>query len=176
VPAVLQQLSEPTAEWFSAQPTQARDAILRSTLKTAVERLQRVLGEDPATWSWGRLHKVTFHHPLAGLGSEFAEAFSRGPIPRGGDDFTVMNTKHDEYFQQVHGATYRHILDLADWDRGLATSAPGQSGQPGSPHYDDLLPMWAAGEYFPLAYSRRKVEEVAQHRLQLTPEPLRPVS
>ena len=37
----------------------------------------------------------------------------------------------------------RHgLFDLADWDRGLATSAPGQSGQPGSPHYDDLLPLW----------------------------------
>ena len=54
-------------------------------------------------------------------------------------------------------------------DRGLATSAPGQSGQPGSPHYDDLLPLWAKGEYFPLAYSRKKVESVARERLVLRP-------
>ena len=66
----------------------------------------------------------------------------------------VNNTRHDESFRQVHGATYRHLLDLADWDRGLATSAPGQSGQPGSPHYADLLPLWARGEYFPLVFSR----------------------
>ena len=62
------------------------------------------------------------------------------------------NTRHDDKFRQVHGASYRQVFDLADWDRGLATSTPGQSGQPGSPHYGDLLPLWAEGEYFPLAY------------------------
>jgi penicillin amidase len=106
---------------------------------------------------------------MESLKPEFAQAFNLGPVPRGGDDHTPMNTKHDEKFQQIHGATYRHVFDLSDWDRGMATSAPGQSGQPGSPHYSDLLPLWAAGQYFPLAYSRSKVEEVAQHRLLLTP-------
>ena len=67
------------------------------------------------------------------------------------------------------GDSYRHVFDLADWDRGLATSTPGQSGQPGSPHYGDLLPLWERGEYFPLAFSRKKVEEVCLHRLVLKP-------
>ena len=62
-----------------------------------------------------------------------------------------------------------HIFDLADWDKGLATSAPGQSGQYGSPHYADLAPMWANGEYFPLAFSRKKVDEVTRHKLVLRP-------
>ena len=69
----------------------------------------------------------------------------------------------------MHGPTYRQLFDLADWDRGLATSAPGQSGQPGSPHYGDLLPLWDQREYFPLAFSRAKVEEVTRHRLMLRP-------
>ena len=51
----------------------------------------------------------------------------------------------------------------------MATSAPGQSGQPGSPHYADLLPLWEKGEYFPLAFSRKKVDEVTRHRLVLKP-------
>jgi penicillin amidase len=46
---------------------------------------------------------------------------------------------------------------------------PGQSGRPGSPHYGDLLAMWAAGEYFPLAYSREAVERYAASRLLLEP-------
>jgi penicillin amidase len=83
--------------------------------------------------------------------------------------FTPNNTRYDGSFRQVHGATYRHLLDLSDWDKGLATSAPGQSGQPGSPHYGDLLPLWGKGEYFPLAFSRRKVEAVTKHRLWLRP-------
>ena len=46
-----------------------------------------------------------------------------------GDGNTPNNTRYDAKFQQTHGATYRHLFDLADWDKGLATNAPGQSGQ-----------------------------------------------
>ena len=58
---------------------------------------------------------------------------------------------------------------MADWDRSVATSVPGQSGQPGSPHYGDLLAPWAEGKYFPLLFSRAKVEAVARERLVLEP-------
>ena len=86
---------------------------------------------------------------------------------RPGDGHCPNNTRHDDTFNQIHGATYRHVLDLADWDRGLATSAPGQSGQLGSQHYADLAPLWAKAEYFPLTYTQRKVEDVTRHRLTL---------
>ena len=100
------------------------------------------------------MHTATFAHPLASLGPAYDKAFNLGPVERTGDGHTPNNTRHDDNFKQVHGASYRHLFDLADWDRGLATSTPGQSGQPGSPHYADLLPLWADGKYFPLAYSR----------------------
>jgi penicillin amidase len=122
-----------------------------------------------AKWSWGRLHTAAFPHPLAGLSPACQEVFSLGPVPRPGDAHTPNNTRHDERFAQLHGASYRQVFDLADWDRGMATSTPGQSGQPESLHYGDLLPLWARGEYFPLAFSRAKVEEVTQHRLRLHP-------
>lgn len=170
-PVMLHHLLQPTAAWFGENPASKRDALLSETLTKAVARTKSLLGDDAAAWSWGRLHQATFHHPLANLGPEYARAFSRGPVPRGGDVHTPMNTRHDPNFQQIHGATYRHVFDLADWDRGLATSSPGQSGQPGSPHYDDFLPLWAEGKYFPMAYSRAKVEEVVQHRLRLLPKP-----
>jgi penicillin amidase len=84
---------------------------------------------------------------------------------------TPNNTRSDAAFRQIHGATYRHLFDLADWDRALATSAPGQSGRPAAGHYADLAPLWAKGEYFPLAYSRARVGAVARHRLTLRPGP-----
>jgi len=61
------------------------------------------------------------------------------------------------------------VFDLSDWDQGRAINAPGQSGQPGSPYYDNLLPLWAEGRYFPLVYSRGRVEEACSHRLRLVP-------
>ncbi|HUE70270.1 MAG TPA: penicillin acylase family protein, partial [Pirellulaceae bacterium] len=153
VTVLLAQLSQPSEAFFGSEPARRRDELVRSTLAAAVARTKQLLGDDPAQWSWGRLHTATFEHSLAALGPAYAEAFNVGPVPRPGDVHTPNNTRHDENFRQVHGASYRHVLDLADWDRGLATSTPGQSGQPGSEHYDDLLSLWAEGQYFPLAYS-----------------------
>ena len=76
------------------------------------------------------MHVAALEHPLAKLGPAFAEAFNLAPVPRPGDGNTPNNTRHDDNFRQIHGASYRHVFDLADWDKGLATSTPGQSGQP----------------------------------------------
>ena len=96
--------------------------------------------------------------------------FDLGPLSRPGDGDTVNATWVGEKFEQEGGASYREILDTADWDRSLAVNTPGQSGQPGSPHYSDLLPLWNQGEYFPLVYSRKAVETNAENRLVLAPQ------
>ncbi|HND55078.1 MAG TPA: penicillin acylase family protein, partial [Pirellulaceae bacterium] len=153
LPILIAQLTTPTAEWFGENPRTARDQLVADTLRRAVARTRESLGADQSKWQWGTLHKVTFRHPLAPMGPSFEQAFNIGPFARGGDVTTPNNTRHDESFQQVHGASYRQVFDLADWDRGVATSTPGQSGQPGSPHYGDLAPLWADQLYFPLVYS-----------------------
>jgi penicillin amidase len=155
--------------WFADGSVTARDELLRTTLAAALQKLRTVHKVEPGNTPWGDLHTVTFRHPLSGLRPDFAEAFNVGPLRRSGDVFTPNNTRHDENFKQVHGASYRHVLDLADWDRGLATNAPGQSGRPGSPHYGDLAGPWSRGEYFPLAFSRAAVERVTAHRMTLKP-------
>lgn len=166
---LLTQLSQPTERWFGEHPVAARDRLLSEALAAAITRTKKLLGDDAAQWSWGRLHTATFRHPLATLSAAHEQAFNLGPVPRSGDSTTPNNTRANDDFQQIHGASYRHVLDLADWDRGLATSTPGQSGQLGSPHYGDLLPLWAEERYFPLSYSRAKVEKVTEHRLKLMP-------
>jgi penicillin amidase len=171
VPVMLAALEKPDAAWFGEKPTDGRDRLVRTTFRKAVDRLRKLLPGDETEWSWGRLHTATFRHPLAALGPDYAKAFDLGPVPRAGDAHTPNAGGHSAKFEHTGGATYRHVLDLADWDRGVATSAPGQSGQPGSPHYDDLLPLWQKGEYFPLAFTRARVEKVTLHRLTLTPGP-----
>lgn len=169
IAVMLQRLAQPTENSFGPQPIQARDELLRMTFVQAIARTRKMLGDNPDQWRWGQLHTATFNHPLASLGLPYERAFNLGPIARSGDSHTPNNTRYNETFQQIHGASYRHVLDLADWDAGMATSAPGQSGQLGSSHYADLLPLWADAKYFPLAYSRSKVQEVTQHRLILQP-------
>ena len=65
------------------------------------------------------------------------------------------------------GASYREVLDVADWDRSIVTNVPGQSGQPGSPYYGNLLKLWAEDSYFPLVYSRVRVEVESAQKLLL---------
>jgi penicillin G amidase len=169
VPVMLAALTRPDEVWFGANPTEGRDRLLRTTFGKAVRKLRELLPGDETGWSWGRLHTTTFRHPLERLGPAYAEAFNLGPVPRAGDAHTPNAGSHTAKFEHSGGATYRHLFDLADWDRGLATSAPGQSGQPGSPHYANLLPLWQKGDYFPLAFSRAAVEAVTQHSLKLLP-------
>jgi penicillin amidase len=169
VEVLLKALERPDTFWFGADPVAGRDRLLRTTLVAAARKFDKLFAGDKERRSWGRLHQATFEHPLAYLGPAYAKAFNPDPVERGGDSYTPNNARYDERFRQVHGASYRQLFDLADWDRALVTSVPGQSGQPGSSHYADLLPLWARGEYFPLPFSRTAVERLTQHRLVLTP-------
>jgi penicillin amidase len=165
---VMQELSQPRSV-FGADPAAGRDAMLIDTLRLAQEKLSAAQGADMTRWSWGALHRVMFRHPLD-QSPGAAALFDRGPIPRSGDGDVVQATSRgDASLDQVSGASYREIFDLADWDRSVAINVPGQSGQPGSKHYDDLLPLWSNGRYFPLNYSRAAVDAATTDVLQLTP-------
>ena len=155
-------------ELLHQAPDSQRHQVLAEALQQAHTELLSTLGGTSSEWRWGDLHKIRFRHPLSNSVAR-QEAFDLGPVERGGDGFTPNATRGPGYLQSS-GASYRHILDLADWDRSVFTSAPGQSGQPGSPHYSDLLPMWAEGRYAPLVFSREAVEANTAHRLVLQPE------
>lgn len=111
-----------------------------------------VQGNPNLNRTWGQMHTRAFRHPLL-------RAFDLGPVERSGGAGTVA----------ADGASYREIFDVADWDRSLVINVPGQSGQPGSPFYDNLLKMWADNQYFPLAFSDRAIGAAAKYRLVLRP-------
>ncbi len=166
---VLKILGHPTTPVFGNDPEAGRNQLLRETLITSTERMVALQGADRSKWSWGKLHVVRFRHPLDEAASA-QQLLDLGPVPRPGDEYTVNATGYyGQSFDQVSGASYREILDTSDWDQSVAVNTPGQSGQPGSKHYGDLLPLWDEGEYFPLAYSRDAVEKVTTDRLTLTP-------
>ena len=61
------------------------------------------------------------------------------------------------------------VLDVGQWDASRTINSPGQSGDPFSGHYRDLAPLWAAGKYVPLLYSRPAVEAAAAEAIALNP-------
>jgi penicillin amidase len=166
---VVLELSAPRSEWFGPSAIAARNALMLETLQTAYAELATRQGGDPQRWSWGALHKAYFRHALDGATGS-ASLLDRGPIERPGDGDVVQATEYDDgSFDQTSGASYREIFDLADWDKSVAINAPGQSGQPGSQHYDDLLPLWSSGKYFPLKFSKAAVDAVTTDVLILQP-------
>jgi len=169
LPATVEALSHPAAPAFPKDPRVARDRVLFDSLRRAQAKLEALQGEDMTKWSWGKLHTVSFKHPLGRLGKD-AAVFDRGPLPRPGDGYTVNATGFESSsWAQVAGASYREIFDLSDWDNSVGVNVPGQSGQPGSPHYDDLVPLWNTGRYFPLSYSKTAVDNQTADVLELRP-------
>jgi penicillin G amidase len=159
LPTLVRLVTAPAGD--SAVASAAIDAAVLGAYRDAVADLERRLGPDRSRWRWGAVHRAPFRHPLAA-------AFDLEAAPRGGDGNTV-NATGGRGLLQTHGASFREILDLADWDNSVATSTPGQSGQPGSPHYGDLLPLWRDGRYFPLVFSRERVVRETAHLLTLEP-------
>ncbi len=168
---VLGILANPEKDLFGVadNPQAGRDQMLADTLHSARKELARLLGTDRSQWSWGKLHSVHFRHALDQQPAA-KDSFDLGPVARPGDEYTVNATGiYGDSWDQVSGASYREILDTSDWDQSVAVNTPGQSGQPGSPHYSDLVTLWDEGRYFPLLYSRKAVEGETTDRLVLEP-------
>lgn len=100
---------------------------------------------------WGALHTLTLRHPAAAL-DVLEPTFNQGPFPMRGGPFTVSSGQypHPRPARMVVGASYRHVVDLADPGGGRMITFGGQSGHAGSPHYADLTPLWRAGEMLPM--------------------------
>lgn len=147
-------------------------ASINASLSGAWAEAELLLGDDPAKWAWGTIHRTVFTHPLRHLASgELAEQMTLEAYPRGGNGHTTNNTRSYTRAGRVdHGASYRQILDVGNWDAATMTNAPGQSGDPRSPFYDNLLEGWAADGEFPLLYSREKVLEHKAITIQLSPK------
>jgi penicillin amidase len=133
-----------------------------SSFGDLLAEMERRFGKDPAGWQWGKLHQLTLVHPLG------RAEWQLGPVPRPGDANTV-NATSGAIFRQTNGASWREILDVGDWDRSVMTNVPGESGDPSSKHYSDLLSDWAAGKYHPMPFSRKAVEAAMEERIVLAP-------
>lgn len=159
--------SSALTQTFTVDAEDAKNGLIMGSLSEAWSEMEKLQGPDPKQWSWGKLHRVSWHHALDKNG-RWAEMLDPAEAGRPGDGNTVDATGGTDY-AQTHGASYREIFDLADWDRSVAIDVPGESDQPGSPHYADLLPLWEKGEYFPLAFTRGAVEKGKPEKLELRP-------
>lgn len=155
---------------FGEDPVSGRDELLLDCLQEAAEELERRFGPEMDAWRYGQpgyKHARMRHVLSRAVNAETRRKLDVGPLPRGGNSYTVNNTGRSD--NQPSGGTFRVIIDTGDWDASVATNSPGQGGHLGDPHYADLFELWADGRYFPLLYSRAKVESVSSRSWRLLP-------
>ena len=156
---------------FGTDPTRGRNDFVLQALSTAMQNLTtRFQGTPRSQWVYGqeKYKHVLLRHPLSSaVNPELRKKLDHGPLPRGGNAQTVGATAAG--YNQTHGATFRLVVDTGNWDHCLATNSPGQSGNPDHPHYRNLFEMWANDQYFPLFYSKGKIESVKYGQLNLVP-------
>jgi penicillin amidase len=148
-PRVIEAVLTERPEWCRDPKRPAEESCasrLAKTLEIALSRLRRDYGADMKRWRWGRAHIAVFANPV----------FSRIPVLRdwlkvsiptpGAYDTlnrgpsTIRNDASP--FEQGFGAGLRIITDLAAPGDAEMIVSPGQSGDPLSANYADLLRRW----------------------------------
>lgn len=164
--ALLDLVATPTPPFVSS-PEDMR-AKMAQALAQSVSQLRARFGEDTSKWQWGQLHQAHFAHPLASV-SPLNAIFDVAPVARPGDSVTV-NVGGDGAFSadapnysQKTVSSMREIIDLSNLDNSLWITTTGESGEPFSGHYSDLIPLWDQNgyqqmDYTPAALTRTHVQ------------------
>jgi penicillin amidase len=127
-------------------PSGTAASVLRAAFETAVAQLHGKLGGGPSSWAWGKLHSRRFPSLLRAAGLGY------GPQSAGGDQWTVDAA--DGLPVSEAGPSWRMIVQP-----GVAGQSPpsgwgiypgGQSENPASPWYENLVADWWNGRYLPM--------------------------
>ncbi len=140
-------LNEPDSHWFdnvhTARKENRQDAVTVS-FKFAIDSLERKFGPVDSDWQWGNLKHTFVPHlaKVAGFGSKF--------LNNGGSKSAV------NAMSENNGPSWRMIVALGKDVKAYGVFPGGQSGNPGSPFYDDMINTWSEGKLNELVYLRSK--------------------
>jgi penicillin amidase len=124
---------------------------LSQALDTAINELRPSYGDEMARWQWGRAHIAYFPNAVFER-VPLLRDWLRVTIPTPGGYDTVnrgpSQIRDDAApYEQRFGAGLRIVTDMAAPQDSQMMTAPGQSGNPLSPHYADLLGRWRAFDW-----------------------------
>ena len=107
--------------------------IVTSAFKNAVMGIKNI--DAAGGLEWGKYKDTHVEH----LGR--IDAFSRLHLPIGGGTHSINATKNQ------HGPSWRMIVSLTPEIQAWGVYPGGESGNPGSPYYDDFVDTWVKGDY-----------------------------
>lgn len=165
-PFVMSVLSERS---FPGWNSEARiSACLRAVVDALSARHGRVLRD----WQWKKVAPFMLRHPLGGHGL-LAGYVNRGPLPTSGSH-NALNKQYtsraaDDCFPVMLAASLRVNIDLGDLAGSTMCAAAGQSGRPGSMHYDDQLGLYLDGGGVSMEMDLDVIRQAAVGTLELRP-------
>ncbi|WP_064198270.1 MULTISPECIES: penicillin acylase family protein [Emticicia] len=144
---------EPTAKWFDNISTPNKQETLKDivklSFKASIDSLTAKYGSMNAeNWAWTKVKSTDINHlgRLAGFG--------RQDIPNGGGAGIVNATT------ELNGPSWRMVVQLdKGWPKAYGLYPGGQSGNPASPFYDNMIDKWAKGELNELLFMKSKDEK-----------------
>ena len=162
--------------WCDDVATPARESCagrISHALEMALDEIARMQGEDVDRWCWGSAHRAEFVHRVFAHLPLLGRIAQLGIETDGGNDtvnrgLTAGNGPNP--FAHTHGAGYRAVYDLSDLSLSRFVIATGQSGNPLSPHYADMLERWRDGGHVERAAGRDAARERAESVLTLAPQ------
>jgi len=154
---------EAQARWWDNIKTknvkESMDQIIETSFKATLDTLVKKHGPMGSEWAWAKHKQTGVRHLIPGM-----DALSRLHIPIGGGG-SIVNAATTKT-----GPSWRFIVELSKTGnpKGYGIYPGGQSGNPGSSHYDDLIDTWAKGELKPLLFMDTPNQSSNRIRKKLT--------
>ncbi len=154
---------EAQARWWDNVKTknvkESMDQIIETSFKATLDTLVKKHGPMGPEWAWAKHKQTGVRHLIPGM-----DALSRLHIPIGGGG-SIVNAATTKT-----GPSWRFIVELSKTGnpKGYGIYPGGQSGNPGSSHYDDLIDTWAKGELKPLLFMDTPNQSSNRIRKKLT--------
>ncbi|MFM7020611.1 MAG: penicillin acylase family protein [Aquirufa sp.] len=154
---------EAQARWWDNVKTknikESMDQIIETSFKATLDTLAKQHGPMGPEWAWAKHKQTGVRHLIPGM-----DALSRLHIPIGGGG-SIVNAATTKT-----GPSWRFIVELSKTGnpKGYGIYPGGQSGNPGSSHYDDLIDTWAKGELKPLLFMDAPNQSSNRIRKKLT--------
>lgn len=118
-------------------PETANELIIKAFTDACTELKQWELNNNGQATEWYKYKNTTVAHWIPLL-----KPFHRPMVEVGGNKH-ILNANN-----ATHGASWRMVVSLEEPVKAWGVFPGGESGNPGSKHYDDFIDTWAAGEYY----------------------------
>ena len=169
-------LREKPGGWFA----HSWDEEIAASLSAAVGFLKTRFGTKPSRWAWGTIRPLWLRHPLSAApgwrGKMLRGLFDLGPYPHGGDS-NVINQAGTLPLNPLAPPndlpSLRAVFDVGAWRNSRFVLPGGQSGNPLSPHYGDMVELWRRGKGVSIAFTPEEVAAATTKELMLLPETIR---